>query len=48
MRTPGDDADLAAGFLYTEGIIASHADLEDLEAETPNIVTGDPQSWGLL
>jgi FdhD protein len=39
MRTPGDDADLAAGFLFTEGIIASRTDLDDLEAETPNVVT---------
>jgi FdhD protein len=39
MRTPGDDADLAAGFLYTEGIIASRTDLIDLESEAPNVVT---------
>ncbi|HEY3242292.1 MAG TPA: formate dehydrogenase accessory sulfurtransferase FdhD [Phycisphaerae bacterium] len=30
MRTPGDDDELAAGFLLTEGIIASAADLMDL------------------
>ena len=28
MRTPGDDVDLAAGFLLTEGIIAGSEDLE--------------------
>jgi len=39
MRTPGDDADLTAGFLFTEGIISSHSDLDDLEAETPNVMT---------
>ena len=36
MRTPGTDADLAAGFLFTEGVIRSAADIQrvDLSADT--------------
>ncbi|HET9895943.1 MAG TPA: formate dehydrogenase accessory sulfurtransferase FdhD [Streptosporangiaceae bacterium] len=30
MRTPGDDIDLAAGFLFSEGIIKNQADLAEI------------------
>ena len=30
MRTPGDDFDLAAGFLFTEGLIAAPGDIESV------------------
>jgi FdhD protein len=30
MRTPGDDAALVAGFLFTEGILSSSADIETI------------------
>jgi FdhD protein len=43
MRTPGHDFDLAAGFLYTEGLIKSSDDIgaiaycEDEDIEVPNL-----------
>ena len=40
MRTPGDDAYLAAGLLYGEGIVNAAADIEAIESSTrrPNVV----------
>ncbi|HEX7137199.1 MAG TPA: formate dehydrogenase accessory sulfurtransferase FdhD [Vicinamibacterales bacterium] len=39
MRTPGDDFDLAAGFLFTEGLIRSGADIEGIRQwGSPNVV----------
>ena len=39
MRTPGDDYDLAAGFLFTEALIRSAADIEAIRHwGSPNVV----------
>ena len=37
MRTPGDDIELAAGFLYTEGLIGSAADIDTVTMCDPNV-----------
>ena len=39
MRTPGDDLELAAGFLFTEGIVAENDDIESIDAEGCNVVS---------
>ena len=41
MRTPGDDIDLAAGFLFTEGILSSSRAIESItpEPDEANVVT---------
>ncbi len=53
MRTPGDDLDLAAGFLFTEGLIRSADDIDSLRHwSSPNVLrVADKErliqvSWG--
>jgi FdhD protein len=38
MRTPGDDVDLAAGFLFTEGMIAGERDIDSIRRTGANAV----------
>src|SRR5438309_7958236 len=38
MRTPGHDFELAAGFLFAEGIIRGASDIRGMSSSRPNIV----------
>ena len=38
MRTPGNDAELATGFLYTEGILKSNQEIKICRSVSPNII----------
>src|SRR3954453_13009663 len=40
MRTPGDDAELAAGFLFTEGVISSPDQIDRIQHCGPKIGKG--------
>lgn len=37
MRTPGDDADLAAGFLFTEGIVRAREQIADITCSEDHV-----------
>ncbi|SFE52690.1 FdhD protein [Chitinophaga sp. CF118] len=39
MRTPGQDKELAGGFLFTEGIIRSQQDITEINSDLENVVT---------
>jgi FdhD protein len=43
MRTPGDDIDLAAGFLYTEGLLASLDDVSEIRMCDENVAAVTPR-----
>jgi FdhD protein len=41
MRTPGHDEDLSCGFLFTEGLIAGHADVAGVSSAEPGAGEGN-------
>src|SRR5580692_1907454 len=43
MRTPGDDIDLTAGFLYTEGLLASLDDVTEIRMCDENVASVTPR-----
>jgi FdhD protein len=44
MRTPGQDRELAAGFLFTEGVIESPQKIRSITSDDRGAVTAKPPS----